>query len=358
MVKKITGILLSAVLAAGLLAGCGASQTAGTETAAVSEGTSAASGAAADGTASGAEDTADGTSGSGESAEESAAAESTTAASGTEATRLYTDLAGREVEIPERPERIVTINMTAEAIALGLKPVGAAENWMRTLDDSEKEGIESVGEVGGLNYEKILELSPDLIITPENVTDDAAIESLSKIAPTVVGPFFGDAFENLRFVGDLLGRSEEADVWVAAYEEKAAGTKEKLSGVIEEGSTAMVVQISSQKAVYIYPASTWPTVYDVLGLVLPDAEELAEITSGTELSLEKLAEYDPDYIFVTGDADEQYRAEILESSVWQNLSAAKNNRVYTMGNRLSAGDVLALDWALDEVVRAVEAQQQ
>jgi iron complex transport system substrate-binding protein len=321
--KRLIGLLLSIAMLTGLLAGC-----AGTP----------------------AEN-------SGTSAPETTPAMSDTGTqepSGEETTRLYTDKAGREVEIPVNPQRIVTINMTAEAIALGVTPVGAADNWLANMSDSEKEGIDSVGSVASLNFEKILELEPDIIITPERVTDEAIWDTLSKIAPTVVGPFFGDAFENLRTVGDLIGKSEEAEAWISAYEVKAAATRDKLANVIEEEKTALVVQLSSQKATYIYPASTWPTVYSVLELVLPDVSELKELTAGADLSLEKLAEYDPDYIFVTGNADDQYKEEILGSSVWNNLSATKDNRVYIIGNRISGGDVLALDWALDEVVRAVE----
>lgn len=274
-------------------------------------------------------------------------------------TRIYTDKADRQVEIPAKPKRIVTISSTPEAVALGIKPVGAADNWSSSLDASQKEGIESIGAVNGLNLEKILELEPELIITPERVTDEETWESLSKIAPTVVGPFFGDAIENLRTIGDLLGRSEEAEAWISQYESKAAATKEKLSDVIEEGKTALVIQLesSAKSGAYIYPASTWPLVYDVLSLQLPDVAELKEQTSGAELSLEKLAEYDPDYIFLTSIDEEgmsQRIQQFTDNSLWQVLSAAKNKRIYTMGSRLSSGDALTLEWALDDVVRAVE----
>lgn len=282
---------------------------------------------------------------------------STLEADDTPATKIYTDKAGREVEVPVNPLRIVTVNMTSESVALGVTPVGAADNFMTGLEDSQKAEIESVGTIGSLNLEKILELEPELIITPINVTDEETIESLSKIAPTVVGPFFGDAFENLRTIGELLGKSEEAEAWISEYEKKAETTTEKLSDVIKEGSTAMVLQLYSKEVTYIYPASTWPTVYTVLGLKLPDAAELGELTTGAQLSLEKLTEYDPDYIILTSGDDEsmpELKQELTNNSVWKTLSAVKSNQVYTMGSRLSAGDVLTLDWALDEIVRAVE----
>lgn len=275
-------------------------------------------------------------------------------------TKIYTDTTGRKVEIPTNPQRIVTVNMTAEVIALGIKPVGASENWLNPLDDEQRLGIESVGSATALNLEKILELEPDLIITFEKITDKELLDSLSKIAPTVVGPFFGDSIENLRTIGNMIGRETEAEAWISAYEAKADSTREALSTSVPQGKTTLVLRLSSEKSMALFPISTWPTVYEVLGLTLTAAPELAEITSGYNLSLEKLTEYDPDYIFITGAGDFDtlaYQNELLESSVWQQLSAAKNNQVYFLGSRITTGDVLALDWALDEIVRAVEAAE-
>lgn len=279
-----------------------------------------------------------------------AAVASKTEASEGQATRMYTDLAEREVEIPARAERIVTINMTGEAIALGIKPVGASETFMQYLDDEEKAGIESVGGAD-INFEKIASLEPDLIITPERVTQPETLEAYSKIAPTVVGPFFRGAEVSLRTVGEILGRSEEAEAWLEAYEEKAQRTKEALSHVVKEGQTGIVLQFY-QKSIYVYPSGTYPTVNEVLGLKVP-VESMKELTRGLELSQEVLPEYAADHIFVTTslDYDQEYYDEILSSSIWQNLPAVKNDQVYFIGSRISGGDALSLDWALDEVVR-------
>lgn len=273
------------------------------------------------------------------------------------ATRTITDVSGRTVEVPADPQRIVAVNMTAECIALGIKPVGASDGWLRTLSDEDAEGIESLGMATSLNLEKALELEPDLIIAPAQVTDEQTLASLEKIAPTVVGPFFGDSLENLRFIGEVLGRSDQAEEWIAAYEEKAAQTADALAAEVPAGSTALVLSVQSAKEMYLFPTSTWPTVYDVLGLALPDDEGLAGITSGQAISLETLPGYDPDYLFVTGTDDAalpQYLAEIEQSPVWQSLSAVKAGHVYQLGSRMSGSDVLTLEWALDEVKRAVD----
>lgn len=266
-------------------------------------------------------------------------------------TKEYTDLAGRTVEIPAEPKRIVAVNMVGELIALGIQPVGAADGWLQYVDDEQKEEIESIGGVGSLNLEKILELNPDLIITPQKVTDDETLAALEKIAPTVVGPFFGDALENLKTMGELTGRTDEAQAWLEKFQNNLDEIKGSLGSVVEEGETAMVIQFS-QKNMYTYPSTTFPAVYQHIGLSVP-SEDISNLTKAMQLSLEILPEYDPDYIFVTKQTDEDdgFIQETFENSVWKQLSAVKNGHVYVLGSRLSSGDVLSIEWSLDEISR-------
>lgn len=275
-------------------------------------------------------------------------------------TRMYTDETGRTVEIPVYPERIVTVNMVAELVALGITPVGGADGWLQYMDDDQKKGIESIGAgaAGTLNLEKIAELDPDLIITPniERVTSPEVLASLEKIAPTVVGPWYGNALENLQIMGELTGRTQEAQDWQDKFKIHLDEVKESLSGMVQAGETAMVIQFY-QKSMYTYPSSTFPVIYEYLDLDVPSGAISNLQTDASQqtfqLSLEILPEYDPDYIFITklSDADEAFIAETTNNSVWKQLSAVKNGRVYELGSRLSAGDVLSLVWSIDEIQR-------
>lgn len=271
-------------------------------------------------------------------------------------TKVYTDLAGRIVEIPVQPERIVAVNMAGELIALGITPVGVSDGWLKYLDDEQKRNIESIGAVGSLNLEKIVELDPDLIITPQKVTDGETLAALEKIAPTVVGPFFGDALSNLKMMGEVVGRPDEAKAWLEKFETNLKSINESLASFVNNGETAMVIQVT-QKNMYTYPTSTFPVVYQYLGLSVP-SENIAELTKAMQLSLEVLPEYDPDYIFVTKvtDEDDGYIQAIFENSVWKQLSAVRNGHVYVLGSRLSSGDVLSVKWSLEEIQRLMAAE--
>lgn len=99
-------------------------------------------------------------------------------------TRIYTDTTGREVEIPNKPKRVVTTYYLDAMIALGEKPVGASTHVLDNNHLGEKqEGVADVGTP--VNIEKVLEVNPDLMIT----MNPDEVEQLSKIAPTVVIEF-------------------------------------------------------------------------------------------------------------------------------------------------------------------------
>ncbi|MHA6480450.1 ABC transporter substrate-binding protein [Paenibacillus sp. strain BS8-2] len=264
-------------------------------------------------------------------------------------TRIYKDAMDREVEIPVRPERVVTISMTGEMALLGKKPVGAADNWLKFMSEEEQAGIVNLGQLPG-NMESIVSLEPDLIITPAQVSKAESIEAYSKIAPTVVVPFFGDALDRFRIAGDLMGMSDEANAWIESYLKKGEETRKKLAPVVQDGQTGIVIQFSN-RSMFIFPASTYPTVYETLGLKAP-VEDVYTITQGMQITEESLPEFAADHIFlVTTFGDKAYVDEVLKGPIWSNLPAVKDDRVYVLGDRISAGDAPALDWSLDEIVR-------
>lgn len=271
-------------------------------------------------------------------------------------TRMYKDVMGREIEIPTEPKRVVTISMTGELVALGRKPVGAAENWLKYLTDQEKSGIVNVSMLPG-NMEQIASLSPDLIITPAQVTKPESIEAYTKIAPTVVVPFFGDALNRLTIAGDIMGLKKEATAWIDSYNAKGAELGKKLASasVMKEGQSGLVVQFT-QKSMYSYPTSTFPTIYNVLGLKPP--QEITNLTQGLQISEEALPKIAAvDHLFViTKFGEESFVNQIMNGPIWKSLPAVKNGHVYVISDRLSAGDAPALSWALDEVVRLMLKQ--
>ncbi|MEE2044859.1 ABC transporter substrate-binding protein, partial [Nocardiopsis tropica] len=105
-------------------------------------------------------------------------------------------------EIPERPERVVTLGQgSAEtAIALGVVPVGV-ESYEWGSDDTGylpwiHEAVTGSGEelpeqfagADDIDFEAIIELAPDVILAPWSGVTQEQYDILSDIAPTVAYP--------------------------------------------------------------------------------------------------------------------------------------------------------------------------
>ncbi|GJM80440.1 hypothetical protein HMSSN139_29360 [Paenibacillus sp. HMSSN-139] len=144
------------------------------------------------------------------------------AAEGQAATKIYKDFTGQEVEIPTDPQRIVSVTHLGDLLALGVKPIGAGSLALENsvLLNKELEGVESVGDI---SVEKVLELQPDLIIVPTYTPADI-VEQLKKIAPVVTLATAGwegiDPLEEVKTVGEMLGREQQAEEFITGISKK------------------------------------------------------------------------------------------------------------------------------------------
>jgi iron complex transport system substrate-binding protein len=268
-------------------------------------------------------------------------------------TKLYKAQNG-EIEVPVEPKRVVSLVFVGELLALGIKPIGTAPGFMKTgLFVKELEGTQSIGDEPSV--EKVLELDPELIIV-HNFVEKGIVEQLGKIAPTVVMPFNDRGpVERLRMFADLLDRQAEADQFLARYEQKAKEAKQKLSGAIKPGETVAYYEIWG-KSFWVMSEANGRGVYNLyksLGLTPPGKvkQDVVDVGKGKDISLEVVPQYAADHMFVgvyAGDGGDKRAEEIMQGQLWQNLPAAKNNRVYMVDTDLfSPSDVYALYKQLD-----------
>ncbi|MGG4498688.1 ABC transporter substrate-binding protein [Brevibacillus reuszeri] len=300
-------------------------------------------------------------SGNGQSTENNQGKE-TTQGEVTTNTRMWTDGSGRQVEIPTHPQRIITTQYLPEMLALGVKPIAAPKHLLTNFASvrNKIDGIEDLGSVNELNVEKALSLNPDLILTMED--DQELINKLSKIAPTVVITWENkDAFDHLKDTADALGIPEKAEKWIADYNKKTLETKEKLAAVVSPNESFGAVVIGGFKAgqLRVYAdQNVGYTLFQALKLPMLDSVksewEKERRPLGMDISMELLPQYaSADRLFVVQfDNDPNFLNQVLDSNLWKNLPAVKNNKVYVVDNALWFPlDVLSLDQQLDDVVK-------
>lgn len=246
-------------------------------------------------------------------------------------TRIFKTAKG-DIQIPVKPQRIVTDFYGGELLSVGANVVGVEPTAFQNpfLTDLLKEkGTKEVGDP--TNLEKTLVLKPDLIV----VMKDTNYEALSKIAPTLYIPYgtTTNIYDTVKLFGDITGEKEKAEQFIAAFDKKAAEGRERLKGVIDPKATFGLYELTDKNALWIFGDNAGrggQAVYNALKLHMPKKTTNSKEQT-VQLSLEVLPQYAADYMFLTtydpenkGDALKQLKS----SAVWGNLPAVKNNRVF------------------------------
>ncbi|WP_371377876.1 ABC transporter substrate-binding protein [Sporomusa aerivorans] len=254
-----------------------------------------------------------------------------------------------EIEIPVEPKRIVALYYLGHLLTLGVTPVGASQAELEYTFLKEKvAGIANVGQ----SLEKIAALEPDLIIA----IDRQNYEQLAKIAPTVVIPWdHKDVYEELRELAALLNKNQAAETWITAFEIKAERARQKLAGAIAASETVGIYEIWG-KGVWLINIDYGRgarNLYKTFQLKPPEtaAKYIIAKGDGINLSLETLPQYAADHMFVLvspAQGGQKQAGEIMESDIWRNLPAAKNNHIYEIDRKeFWPNDPISLENQLD-----------
>ena len=136
---------------------------------------------------------------------------------------------------------------------------------------------------------------------------------------------------NLLLLGQLTNETKKAETIIADYEKNVTGTKESIHDKLA-GKKVVMLRLRGGN-LYIYPETVYfnPVLYADLGLEVP--EEVKKAKAQEMISLEKLAEMNPDYLFIQFEETENTDsptalADLENNSIWKSLDAVKNNQVY------------------------------
>ncbi|RXZ82281.1 ABC transporter substrate-binding protein [Paenibacillaceae bacterium] len=198
------------------------------------------------------------------------------------------------------------------------------------------EGIEEIGKSAvDISFEKIMDMEPDLIIVM--TSDEDEYNNYRKIASTVAIPYgsLGNPQNEVSYFGELLGREQEAKVWIADYEARIAVAKAKVEQAIPADATFAVMS-EDGKNVSVFGndfGRGGHSIYQIFERKIPEKYGAKVIEERYRvLSREVLPEYAGDYIVLTTDKSlEEYEADVI----WGTLDAVKNGRMYVWPNKKS-----------------------
>lgn len=306
-----------------------------------------------------------------QSAETDAAetAETETAEADTDAagTRLITDSEGREVEIPEKVESIVCLNvgalrytcyMQAQDLVIGVEDYEKEQSISRGYNYVNFELFQDLPVVGnnGEHYpEEIISADPDVIVM--SAYDDSDADSLQEKTgiPVVVVPGSDSmmdegAYETFRIMGELYGKEDRAQELIDYMDSIKEDLETRTADVAEEDKLTAYVAGVSYKGAHGFEGTE--AGYGPFAAI--NAKNLADETGQTgpfDIDPEQVLAWDPDVIFVDFNGLDLVNEDYASNpEYYEQLTAVQEGRVYSqISFRSSASN---LDTALADTYYA------
>lgn len=253
---------------------------------------------------------------------------------------LYTvkDATGTELRFTKKPQRIVSLNVSADEILLDLLD-GETQRLAALSRLADDEGIcgagEKVKQVQGraesTNLEAVLSYQPDLVIIP-----DYSMEPVRGLRSAGMKVYVchtpNDMQGILQFIQEIGAAVGEAD----KGKQMAEGLQKRLDDIREKalkaagGKQQKVLALS-----FTGPLGMKGTFSDVCHYAgVRNALEGVDIPYQSNLSEEKMLELNPDLILTPswdyskkGDPDD-FRRRILENPTYKDMNAVKNKQVF------------------------------
>lgn len=270
-----------------------------------------------------------------------------------------TDHLGRQVELAEKAERIISSYNITTSLLIALDKdeniVGiekkAEEREIYKKAANHLTTLPQIGSGKGINVEECMALEPDVVIIPVRLEEFIPkFESLG-IPVIAVEPESMELFlETIEMIGKAVGAEEKADKIISYYKDNIAEI-EKLTKDITE-----------RPAVYMTGSSDVLTtctskMYQHYLIELAGGKNASqELTDGywTTISAEQLLGWNPDYIFNLSYSTFPI-ADVASDAKLANVNAVKNAQLYTFPSELEAWDyptpssILGVMWLMQKI---------
>ncbi|WP_152395268.1 helix-turn-helix domain-containing protein [Paenibacillus guangzhouensis] len=182
---------------------------------------------------------------------------------------------------------------------------------------------------------KIQELQahrPELILCPSEVSEEEKLQ-LEQIATVYYIPAQGLSWrEQLMLTAELLGETEEAEVWLKKYERQAVRAREQLHAIVQEG-TCLVIRIT-RNAIYAYSNRAIAEVF-YGDLQMKPLSIYSEALYEERLTLDALSNLDVDHLFVLVQQEEetlQHWETMQYDPRWQEMKSVRLHHFYRLNS--------------------------
>ena len=247
--------------------------------------------------------------------------------------------------VPAEPARVVSVGLTEQDVLLqlGVVPIAVTEwygkqpyatwPWARELLGDAKPTVLTTA--AGVQFEKIAELRPDLIVGTNAGLTKADYDKLSKIAPTVTSitgssDYFSAWDDQTLQIAKALGQQAQGEELVAKT--KAAFARARAEHPEFAGKTATFSQGAPYEGkLFVYPDGLNTQFITELGFTITPGLEKYQPKPGeqAQISAELLDVIEADVIVFATENRENFD-ELQKWATIKTLGAVKENRaVYT-----------------------------
>ncbi len=265
---------------------------------------------------------------------------------------------GKEINVPRKPERIVSLTPSNDEILCALvdeKRIAGLSKFSR--DEATSRAAATARRINvyvDRDAEQIISLRPDLVLaaryTKIDLTSLLAQASVPLIS-TIDFHNFADIESNVRLTGQAVGEEVRAEAIIAEMRKKLAAARARLR---PEKANLRVLYLASGN----FTAGAGTTINEVLSAAgLRNAAAEAGITGHVKIASEQITQIDPEVILVAMgyERDRGFRQRLETDAQLSSIKAIKDGRIV----ELPARDVLTVSqYVADAVDALVEAVNQ
>ena len=268
------------------------------------------------------------------------------------AAKSATDQLGRQVRVPDRPQRIVAMAPSITEIVFALDLSDRLVGATRFSDyPPAAKTLPTVGSYVHLDVEKIVALRPDLCIA---VKDGNPISVVSKLESVGIPVYAVDprnleaVMETLLELGRLLDVNNRAETIVEGMTDRILQVRQRVSGAAHQPGVFFQIGISP-----IVSVGTKTFIHELI--VMAGGNNLAQgLTPYPRYSKEQVIGLRPEVMIITSMAREAVFAQVKSGwQQWPELPAVKNNRVYLVDSNVLDRATPRLVDGLEQLARLI-----
>lgn len=245
------------------------------------------------------------------------------------------DSQGTVVKIPHKPNKILTLSMHTDIIALGMVTTDKMVGVNALLDDPYSSNIVEKAKkipvkIKDPSPEQVFALKPDLIIA-SGWTPADTVSSLRELGfPVIVTPevaTLADTQATIKLIAQALKEEEKGDLILAKMKEELADIQAKVEQIPENQRKKIV--LISLMTTYGGSGCTFDAMCNYAGVI--NGVAAAGIKNGQVLTKEMIVGINPDIFLMPSYQDHgtydvgEFNQEYLNDPSLQTVTAIKNN---------------------------------